>query len=217
MIRGYRGDVLYADAQLGRLVEGLQSLGLVERTAIVVTSDHGEGLGDHGRLTHGANLFEELVRVPLVVRGPGIPAGQKLAGAAQLEDLMPTLLELLGLPAPDGLDGRSLLPWIEGRSPHSPREAVLGRRRVYPDRPDLFFLRSGLRKWIGELGREGTVYALDADPRERLGEPASAPEGITRLEAAGQAAGATAVQDLDEESRRALEALGYLDDGDDAR
>ncbi len=100
LIRAYRGEVRYADAQVGRLVERLRSLGVLDETAIVVSSDHGEGLGDHGLLEHGANLHDELVRVPLVLRAPGLPQGRRLAGSAQLEDLAPTLLSLAGVPVP---------------------------------------------------------------------------------------------------------------------
>ena len=123
LIRAYRGEVSYADAQVGRLVEGLRSLGLLDETAVVVSSDHGEGLGDHGLLEHGANLHDELVRVPLVLRAPGLPRGRRLAGSAQLEDLAPTLLSLAGVPVPPGLDGMDLGPWLAGRA------AALASRR----------------------------------------------------------------------------------------
>jgi arylsulfatase A-like enzyme len=95
----------------------LRDLGLLDQTAVVVTSDHGEGLGDHGHMAHGWNLHEELVRIPLIVRAPGIPRNSRLLGPVQLEDLMPTLLALMGLRAPEGLDGRNLLPWIRGCVP----------------------------------------------------------------------------------------------------
>jgi arylsulfatase A-like enzyme len=207
MIRGYRGDVAYTDAALSRLLAGLRSLDLFDSTAIVVTSDHGEGLGDHGLLEHGANLFEELVRVPLLVRGPGIAQGQRLYGPAQLEDLAPTLLELLKLPVPPGLDGRSLLPWLRGAVATSPRDAVVGRRKPTPGDPDLFSTRRDGRKWIGDgPGRE---YQLDRDPHEDAGEVAAVPRAIAAIEGAARAPAAAPV--LDPESRRALEALGYLE------
>jgi arylsulfatase A-like enzyme len=210
-IRGYRGDVAYTDAQVGRLVEGLRRLGLLDRTAIVLTADHGEGLGDHGLLGHGENLFEELLHVPLIVRAPGVPAGRRLEGTAQLEDVMPTVLELLAVPVPDGLDGRSLMPWLRGDAPRSPRELVVGRRKPYPQRPELYYERRGSSKWIGEPARGGAVFRLDADPRETRGEPAPTPPALAAALAVPGAAPRPAPV-LDAESRRALEALGYLEE-----
>jgi arylsulfatase A-like enzyme len=209
MIRGYRGDVAYADAQLGRLVDGLRALGLLDSTTLVVTSDHGEGLGDRGLLEHGENLHEELVRVPLLVQGPAIPPGRRLAGVAQLEDLAPTLLELLALPPLSGADGRSLLAWLRGDTARSPRDTVLGRRKAYPGRPEEYFARSGAAKWIGPLGAPGTAFLLDADPREIEGAAAPPPAPIAALGASAPAP--VAAPELDAESRRALEALGYLE------
>ncbi len=209
LIRAYRGEVAYVDHEIGRLQAGLRELGLLERTALVVTSDHGEGLGDHGWLGHGRNLHDELVVVPLLVRGPGIPAGRRLAGAAQLEDLMPTLLSLLGLPAPQGIDGRDLLPWLRGQVAESPRQAVVGRRADYAGLPDLFFQRRWPEKWIGELEGAGARYQLAGDPREARAAAARAPDAL-REAAAGPPRRAPE-RDLDEETRRALEALGYLD------
>ena len=206
-LRGYRGEVAYVDAQIGRLVEGLRTLGVLDATAIVFTADHGEGLGDHGELQHGRTLFEELVRVPLVVRAPGIPAGRRLEGTVQLEDLAPTLLELLALDEPEGLDGRSLLPWLRGEALQPPRTAVVGRRKPYPGEPDLFYVRHATAKWIGALGGEGLAYGLETDPRELHGAPAPTPAELGPV-----VGGRSAAPLLDAESRRALEALGYLGD-----
>ena len=208
-IRGYRGDVAYTDAQLKRLLDGMRELALFDATTIVVTSDHGEGLGDHGLLEHGENLYEELVRIPLVVRGPGIARGRRLAGPAQLEDLAPTALEALQLAVPAGLDGISLLPWLRGEAAGSPRDAAVGRRKPYPDQPDQFFARRDRRKWIGPLAGPGREFRLDIDPHERGGEEAAAPAAITAIANAARAQ-SKAAPDLDAETRRGLEALGYL-------
>jgi arylsulfatase A-like enzyme len=208
LIRAYRGEVAYVDAQMLRLTQKLSDLGLLERTTVVMTADHGEGLGDHGWLGHGRNLHDELVTVPLIVRGPGIPAGRRLRGAAQLEDLMPTLLSLLGQPIPDGLDGVDLAPWLRGEVAESPRDAVVGRRAGYPDMPALFFERRWPEKWIGPLDGAGDHYRLDADPREAVARSGPPPELLRQRVAAG--VGRAGEQVLDEEARRALEALGYL-------
>lgn len=209
-IRDYRGEVRYVDAQLARLVEGLRGLGLLEETALVVTSDHGEGLGDHGILGHGEHLFEEQIRVPLLLRAPGLPAGAVREGGVQLEDLLPTALALLGRAPPADLDGRDLVPWLRGDVSAPPRAAVLGRRKTYAERPDLFFERGPGWKWIGPLDAPGQRFDLAADPHERGGAAASGPPAALAARArATRAAGGAPV--LDDESRRALEALGYLE------
>jgi arylsulfatase A-like enzyme len=207
-IRGYRGDVAYTDFEVGRLFEGMRALDLLGTTAIVVTADHGEGLGDHGVLEHGENLYDELVRIPLVVRAPGIDAGQRLAGPAQLEDLAPTVLELLQLPVPAGLDGTSLLPWLRGAVAASPRDTAIGRRKPYRNEPELFFTRGDGKKWIGAPDDPGRSFDLATDPHERNGVVAPAPAAV--VDAARTVTTPAAALQLDAESRRALEALGYL-------
>ncbi len=209
LIRAYRAEVAFTDEQLGRVLEALDAHGLADSTAVIVTADHGEGLGDHGWLGHGRNLHDELVRVPLIVRAPGLPAGRRLRGPAQLEDLMPTLLSLLGVEAPPGLDGVDLSPWLRGELEQSPRREVLGRMASYPDRPPTFFRRRWPEKWIGESGGEGFGYRLDEDPREARPAAQAPPEALAP--ALARAAEPVPARELDETSRRALEALGYLE------
>lgn len=70
------GEVAYLDAQVGEFLKGLEMLGLGNKTLVVIVSDHGEGLGDHGEYTHGLFLYDAVVRVPLLMVGPGVPAGK---------------------------------------------------------------------------------------------------------------------------------------------
>jgi arylsulfatase A-like enzyme len=210
-VRAYRGEVRYVDAQLGRLIERLRILGVLDECAVIVTSDHGEGLGDHGLLRHGRNLHEELVHVPLLVRAPGVAAGTRLTGPAQLEDLLPTALALMGVPVPDGLDGLNLLRWLRGETAESPRAQVLGRRRTYPDTPVIFYQRRWPEKWIGELDAPGRSFDLASDAHEMKGAASSgAPPALladlARLDSAREVA-----PQIDAEVRRALDALGYAD------
>jgi len=96
----YDGEVAYADAQLGRLLDALERAGRTADTLVVVTSDHGEGLGDHGEDEHLLFLYDSTLRVPLVLSWPGrLPAAARLRGQFRSVDLLPTLLDLLGLPA----------------------------------------------------------------------------------------------------------------------
>jgi arylsulfatase A-like enzyme len=210
LIRDYRGSVVYTDAQLGRLVAGLRERALLDRTAIVLTADHGEGLGDHGWLGHGQNLHNELVHVPLIVRSPGVAPGRRLDGAAQLEDIMPTLLTLLGRPVPEGVDGMDITPWLRGQVAQSPREVVVGRRAVFDDGPALFYALRGSRKWIGHLDGNGLVYRLDRDPKELAALRSKRLPEVLREQAEDLRNDGTRGA-LDQEAHDALKALGYLD------
>ncbi len=217
LIRFYRGEVAYADAQVVKLVERLRLLGLLDGTAVIVASDHGEGLADHGVLEHGRQLFDEQVRVPLVIRAPGLPAGRRLAGNAQLEDLAPTILALVGAGPAKDLDGFDLLPWLRGEVASSPRPVVLGRRRLFRTRRDLFYVRDwpSRSKWIGSLDGRGATFALDEDPGERRPQwGAEVPRALRRaLERARPSDPAERhALDPDPEVRRALEALGYAEE-----
>jgi arylsulfatase A-like enzyme/Tfp pilus assembly protein PilF len=96
----YDGEVAYADAQLGRLLGRLRDRGALDTTLVVVTADHGEGLGDHGEDEHLLFVYDSTLRVPLLVRLPGrIPAGARVEGQFRSVDLLPTILDLLGRPA----------------------------------------------------------------------------------------------------------------------
>ena len=109
----YDGSIRGMDVELGRLVERLRTLGLDDDTLIVFMSDHGEEFLEHGRMFHGQTVYNELTQVPLVMRWPGaIPSGVVVDENVQLIDIMPTLLDLSGLPHPEGLQGRSLLPFV---------------------------------------------------------------------------------------------------------
>ena len=93
----YLAEIAFADAQIGRLLEALERRKLLDRTIVVVTADHGESLGDHGERDHGIFLYESVLRVPLIIRGPGI-SPRRLADVVRLVDVMPTALDLLGVP-----------------------------------------------------------------------------------------------------------------------
>ena len=105
----YRGEVAYTDAEIGRLLEGLAERQLLRSTLIAFTADHGEALGEHEvYFAHGHDLTDELVRVPLLLRGPGLEPGRR-QDVVSLLDLYPTLLRQLGVPEAGGASGRDLL------------------------------------------------------------------------------------------------------------
>ncbi len=109
----YDGEIAYTDAHLGRVLERLEALGLAESTLVVVTSDHGEMLGEHGELSHSYYVYEGAIRVPMVFHGPGVPRGRRVDGApVGLVDLVPTVCNMLDVPLPEDadLDGIDLTP-----------------------------------------------------------------------------------------------------------
>ena len=111
----YYAMIELIDAQFGRLLDGLDSLGQLDNTIVIFTSDHGELLGDHGLLYKGCRFYDALVRVPLIVAMPSAPGGRSGA-LVELVDLAPTILQAAGLPVPDRMQGRSLLPILAGEA-----------------------------------------------------------------------------------------------------
>lgn len=108
----YAGELAAVDRELGRMFADLESRGLLADTLVVVTSDHGEGFGEHGEWGHGLLTYQESLEVPLVLRGPGAPSGREIDTRVGLVDLLPSLLELFGAPLPQGLSGHSFRPLL---------------------------------------------------------------------------------------------------------
>lgn len=130
----YDGSIREMDTQLGRLVEGLEAMGLGESTLIAFTSDHGEEFLEHGRTFHGHTLYGELTNVPLVFWWPGrIERGSRSAEVVESIDIMPTLLDLSGISVPEAAQGASLLPLMGGGGSWTPRPAFSERAKtVHP-------------------------------------------------------------------------------------
>lgn len=172
LVRGlYHAGVAHADAELGRLLDGLAELGVRDRTVIVVTSDHGESLGEHGRCGH-VDLTDDALLVPLIIAVPGgRGAGRELADQVRQVDLMPTVLDLLGIPAPPGLDGVSLVTAIDGGA--SPAPALAFSYSSAPNR-GLGVRAAGELKYLlntsawRAIAGEEALYDLRLDPGEVL-------------------------------------------------
>jgi choline-sulfatase len=177
--RPYDGEVAYTDSVLGRLLGRLTRLGVASRTLVVVTSDHGEGLGEHGEAEHGFFVYDTTVRVPLILRWPGtIPAAQRLQVQARSVDVLPTILDLLGAgDQPEGLAGRSLAPALRKPS------AALTDSASYAETlfPRLHFTCAELRSitlggWKYIEAPRPELFDLARDPAER--ENLFAREGV---------------------------------------
>ncbi len=211
----YAGEVAYADDCLGRLRAQLESSGLLDSTAIVLVSDHGESLGEHGEATHGLFLYEAALRVPMILRLPSerFPKGLRIETPVCLVDITPTVSELFGLET-GSCDGASLVGLIGG-APLAERE--LFAETLYPlfyGWSPSFALRGAGHKFI--LAPRSELYHLADDPGEKNDLCAGAPERAAAFERrlAAQlerwsqlASDADRAQEL--ASSRALAALGY--------
>jgi arylsulfatase A-like enzyme/Flp pilus assembly protein TadD len=222
----YDGEIAAADATVGRILAALEPSGAIDRTLVVVAGDHGEDLRDHGEPTHGVFLYDASIRVPLLFRYPsGLPAGRVVTAQVRLIDVMPTLLEISGLPIPPGVQGASLVPLLTGAQEATEREAYAETLL-----PALQFGWSPLRAlraggWKYVAAPEEELYELAADPREKTNLAASRPKVVAELrarleqaakrvseraESSGAGSGGAEAARLDGEMRRQLESLGYI-------
>lgn len=156
----YAARMAWADHVLGTLLHALEASGRAERTVVLVTSDHGEALGQHGRYEHGDDVHAEQVDIPFLLVVPGRGAG-RLSGPVTLEDAAPTLMGLAGLPVPEGLDGVDLLA-----GPVDPDRVLLSRG--YGARPVLGITQGGMRLLFDTNTRRRTLHDLRTDPGETI-------------------------------------------------
>lgn len=162
----YYASLSFMDGELLPLWQALDQLDLWKSTIVVLTSDHGFQLGEHG-LWGKLSLYEETLRVPLIIVAPGLPGGQRSVQPVELVDLYPTLFELAGLPPPPGLEGRSLAPLL--RNPQAPWDfPAVSVMRGSSARKDLALSIATERYRYTEWGgpEEAELYDLRADPRE---------------------------------------------------
>ena len=113
----YDGEIAAVDQEVGRVMDALRESGAADRTVVVLTSDHGESLGEHDYyFDHGEDVFEPSLAIPLVLAGPGVPAGRRVSGFASTLDVVPTVLDAVKVSYPPELGGTSLLPMVRGES-----------------------------------------------------------------------------------------------------
>jgi arylsulfatase A-like enzyme len=167
----YDSAIAYMDEEIHRLLEGLRKTGLYDNTLIIVTSDHGEALGERDALGHPVSVHQELVHVPLLVKYPrsaGMPGGQQEAAVVSGLDLLPTVLDLAGIPLPVGIQGRSLRSsadperlvfsesFVDGHLSQNHLRSDRGQRAVY----------QGPWKLISTVNGASELYDWRADPQE---------------------------------------------------
>lgn len=178
VVAGYYAMVSLIDDEVARILATLAELGLADETLVVFTSDHGEMLGDHALLLKGPMMFEGAVRVPLIMRWPGVlPAGERREAIVQWLDLNPTLLEAAGLPPLPTSQGMSLLPLARGDADAPERGWAICEYRdsghPYDPAVHTTMLRQGEYKLVVHHGdpataraRTGELYDLASDPQE---------------------------------------------------
>jgi len=214
----YNGEVRFVDDCIKELISIWETCRPLRKRILIFLSDHGESLGEHGEMEHGTFLYESTLRIPLIFMGHRIPAGRSVDLACETVDVLPTVLDLLGLPIPDALSGRSLVPVWQGKAETRP---VYGETFSSAIR----FGWSELRCLIDESWKyisapEPELYRLDNDP----GELVNLIETETSLGAAMKAKlyqhpgtrenrenNASVV--LSKEQREAFLALGYFSAG----
>jgi choline-sulfatase len=215
----YNGEVAFADSQVGRLVARLKALGVYERTVIAVMGDHGESLGDHGEAMHGFFIYNSTMHVPFVIRAPfSLARGRRVADPVRTVDVMPTVLDLLGVAAPKGMSGASLVPLMTGAVREMNLDAY--SEAMYPLHhygwSDLRALRAGRYKVIDAPRPE--LYDVDRDPQETTNlyeQRRSMADGMMaqlrrREEMFSKTQAAMPAADVDPEARARLAALGYV-------
>ena len=217
LIDRYDAGIRQMDAEIGRVLDFLRERGLWEDTLFVLTSDHGEEFFEHGGVLHGQTQYQEVIRVPLVVNGPGVPAGRRVPTPVSLVDIAPTLLERAGIEVPEGLDGLDVAPlWSEGdreledrylfsEADHNNVEHDITRSVRY----------KSFKLHFDRLSREYRLYDLSRDPAEQAhisaGQErsfAALSERLDRFMASEKVE--APVRALSQEEIEKLRSLGYL-------
>jgi choline-sulfatase len=211
----YAGEIAFVDSQIARLTGRLASDTARGATLILVTADHGESLGEHGEDTHGIFLYDATLRVPFILTGPNVPAGQVITAVARGIDVAPTLLDYAGLPA-RALEGRSLRPALLGESVEdAPTYAESLHSQLQYGWAPLHSIRTARHKLVEAPRPE--LYDLEADAQETRDRAASDPsrvEGLRReLRKRMTTVTPVAVRAVDAETAARLDALGYLGGG----
>ncbi|MEM6453875.1 MAG: sulfatase [Acidobacteriota bacterium] len=211
----YDGCIRYVDAWIGRFLDAMEPRGLLDRATIVLMSDHGEEFQEHGSLQH-EKLYATVTRIPLLIRPPGGMAPRVVPQVVRAIDLMPTLLDGAGLAAPEGMQGRSLLPLLRGETlrelPALSETTDFGHRRA---------LTWNDRRLFVALENDGIeLYDFRRDPLEQQNlasvEPARVAELVPIIQrwqddVDRRGTPATDAPVLDDEALEQLRALGYVD------
>ena len=211
----YDGEIAYADEIVGKLIRYLKSHQMYDRSTIVLLSDHGEGLGDHGEQEHGLFVYDEAVHVPLIIKQEGnAGSGRRINDVVQHIDLVPTILDLVKASIPAGLRGRSLKPLLDGsgRVTESPVYSEALYARYHFGWSELTALTDDRYRYIKAPREE--LYDLKRDPHERENlAPDRAQQRLAMRGAIDRLAAGSTIQppaSVSADARERLQALGYV-------
>lgn len=215
----YDAEIAYTDSQLGRLLAALEASGRLKDTLVVVLGDHGEQLGEHHEQAHGFFVYDASVQIPLIVAGPGVSA-RVVQDQVRIVDVMPTVLDLAGIPGPAVMQGASLTPAMRGET--APPLVALSETwypRFHYGWSELTAVRDGQFKFILAPTRE--LYDLTKDPREQTNIAAANQSRADAMERSlrallaktTRADAAKGPQAMAPEVEQKLRALGYVGGG----
>jgi len=213
----YDGEIAYSDELVGRLFDRLRAVGLYDRATIILLSDHGEGLGDHGEQEHGLFLYKETTHVPLIVKLPGNHAARRVAAPVQHIDLAPTILDLTGIQKPGDLRGRSLRPLLEGTGtlPDAGIYSEALYSRYHFGWSELYALTDARYRLIRAPRDE--LFDLQRDPNESASIAAERPQVRQAMRSALDGLIKQSTIDapgaVSDEDKQRLAALGYVGGG----
>lgn len=214
----YDAEITGVDRAIGRIVDKLREDNLLDNTLLVITADHGESLGEHGEPTHAIFVYDATVRVPLIIRAPWLLKPGVYEAPVRSVDIMPTILDGLGMAAPKAIDGRSLLAALQGKeaAPQLPQYSESLLSEVGFGMAPLFAIRDGGYKFIRAPRPE--LYDLRNDPHELHNLVAQQPRVAARLngelsqlmQESERHAIKAAANPMTKETEESLQALGYL-------
>lgn len=209
----YDGSIRYVDDQIGRLLDGLEASGLSGRTLVVVTADHGDEFLEHGDIFHKSPyLYDELIHIPLILRMPGGPRGERREALVRHIDLLPTLVDLFRLPRLAQAQGESLRPLLTG-------EGEWVDPPVFSQTYDAISVRTRTLKLIYDLRRDlSFCFDLESDPGERTnlageGSPCAALEALLTefIKRMAMPPGGQEPIEIDARTRDIMRSIGYVD------
>ncbi|MHC4214790.1 MAG: sulfatase, partial [Planctomycetota bacterium] len=214
----YAGEIAYTDYCIGQVIEKLKELDLYDSTLLVITSDHGEALGDHNELTHGYFIYQSTLRVPLIFKVPGGPESVRIVDTAGLIDIVPTICGLLGVPVPSQVHGKDLSRHFMEKT-YSAEERYFYCESFVSTKYDCNHLLGVVGdRWKYIQTTRPELYDLVKDPREsnNLATTEASRARILQghlqqiLEQTVRKTEADSKVELDDEARSRLESLGYV-------
>jgi len=215
----YDGEVRFVDENIKKLLQKLTELKLDENTLLILMSDHGEEFWEHGGTHHGHSLYDELIKVPLIMKYPKfLPAGKAVKQQISNLDIMPTILDLLGIPIPKQCQGQSLLPLVTGKAKYTPRPVYSETKA----KKTIHSLRTPTHKLIVNVNtKKMEAYNLEKDPKEQnnlIDQDLAWKKKLIQdyenlqkfIESKKTNAAAAKKPELDEKTILRLKAMGYL-------